>query len=109
MVVGNPLILGLDPLWRKFLSYVHRNGGWKGLEPTWNTNEHEDNSGDEEGGGANVIPQAAGGLTEMDALMQRLHDMVVADGEDKSDDGEEDFEVARREANEDRGPWREEE
>ncbi|KIO21468.1 hypothetical protein M407DRAFT_44382, partial [Tulasnella calospora MUT 4182] len=32
VVVGNPLILGLDPLWRKFLNYVHRNGGWKGLE-----------------------------------------------------------------------------
>ncbi|KAH7924379.1 P-loop containing nucleoside triphosphate hydrolase protein, partial [Leucogyrophana mollusca] len=30
VVVGNPLVLGLDPFWRTFLSYVHRGGGWRG-------------------------------------------------------------------------------
>lgn len=30
IIVGNPHVLGLDPLWRGFLNYIHANGGWTG-------------------------------------------------------------------------------
>ncbi|GAA6013534.1 hypothetical protein JCM11491_006113 [Sporobolomyces phaffii] len=32
IVVGDPDILALDPLWRRFLLYIHANGGWCGQE-----------------------------------------------------------------------------
>jgi len=27
IVVGNPIVLSLDPLWRQFLNYIHVRGG----------------------------------------------------------------------------------
>ncbi|KAF9260601.1 P-loop containing nucleoside triphosphate hydrolase protein [Marasmius fiardii PR-910] len=44
VVIGNPLVLGLDPLWRAFLNYVHVKGGWRGKPPGWNTCEDVDTS-----------------------------------------------------------------
>ncbi|KAI0263051.1 P-loop containing nucleoside triphosphate hydrolase protein [Gloeopeniophorella convolvens] len=35
IVVGDPLVLGLDPLWRAFLNSVHAGGGWRGQEIPW--------------------------------------------------------------------------
>jgi helicase MOV-10 len=32
-------VLGLDPLWRAFLNYVHHNGGWTGPAISWNPEE----------------------------------------------------------------------
>ncbi|GAA5912860.1 uncharacterized protein JCM6883_004858 [Sporobolomyces salmoneus] len=32
IVVGDPDILSLDPLWRRCLIYVHENGGWRGQD-----------------------------------------------------------------------------
>jgi helicase MOV-10 len=34
--VGDPDVLGLDPLWRSFLNYIHRHGGWTGPDISWN-------------------------------------------------------------------------
>lgn len=39
IVVGNPIVLSLDPLWRSFLNYVHNKGGWRGIGITWNPEE----------------------------------------------------------------------
>jgi helicase MOV-10 len=39
IVIGNPQILSLDPLWRSFLNYIHTNGGWRGREVNWNPTE----------------------------------------------------------------------
>ena len=39
IVVGNPIVLSLDPLWRSFLNYVHEQGGWKGTRITWDPSE----------------------------------------------------------------------
>ena len=39
IVVGNPIVLSLDPLWRSFLNYVHGKGGWRGIGITWNPQE----------------------------------------------------------------------
>ncbi|KAJ7676478.1 P-loop containing nucleoside triphosphate hydrolase protein [Mycena rosella] len=36
IVIGNPNILALDPLWRAFLNYIHLRGGWRGQAITWN-------------------------------------------------------------------------
>lgn len=38
-VIGNPHVLALDPLWRKFLNYVHLNKGWRGTALNWNPEE----------------------------------------------------------------------
>lgn len=35
IVIGNPHILSLDPLWRTFMNYVHTGGGWRGTKPDW--------------------------------------------------------------------------
>ncbi|KAJ7676479.1 P-loop containing nucleoside triphosphate hydrolase protein [Mycena rosella] len=39
VVIGNPNILALDPLWRAFLNYIHIRGGWRGQGITWNPDE----------------------------------------------------------------------
>ncbi|KAH9948070.1 P-loop containing nucleoside triphosphate hydrolase protein, partial [Amylocystis lapponica] len=35
VVVGDPLVLSIDPIWRLFLNYVHLNGGWRGDPISW--------------------------------------------------------------------------
>ncbi|KAG8686305.1 hypothetical protein FRC11_009171 [Ceratobasidium sp. 423] len=35
VVIGDPLVLGLDSLWRRFLYFVYRSGGWKGAPFPW--------------------------------------------------------------------------
>lgn len=39
IVIGDPVILSLDPLWRRFLNYVHLNGGWRGKAIDWDPHE----------------------------------------------------------------------
>jgi hypothetical protein len=45
IVVGNSNVLGLDPLWRRFLNVIALGGGWRGsaaedgtLGPSWDVN-----------------------------------------------------------------------
>ncbi|KAG9044287.1 hypothetical protein FS837_008417 [Tulasnella sp. UAMH 9824] len=99
VVVGNPNILGLDPLWRKFLNYVHRNGGWKGLQPNWDPTSDSPDEPTQAGSTA-----SNGGLTEMESLAERLMRRVSI-AADQNTDGDGDYDEERREANEDRGPW----
>ncbi|KAG8924963.1 hypothetical protein FRC01_010849 [Tulasnella sp. 417] len=35
IVIGDPDVLGLDPLWRKFLNHTHAHGGWRGIRIPW--------------------------------------------------------------------------
>ncbi|KAF8916713.1 P-loop containing nucleoside triphosphate hydrolase protein [Mucidula mucida] len=35
IVVGNPEVLSLDPLWRGFMNYIYTKGGWKGHRISW--------------------------------------------------------------------------
>ncbi|KAH6905384.1 RNA helicase [Coprinopsis sp. MPI-PUGE-AT-0042] len=37
IVVGDPHVLGLDPLWRSFLNYIDTHGGWVGPEIPWDS------------------------------------------------------------------------
>ncbi|KIO28302.1 hypothetical protein M407DRAFT_22509 [Tulasnella calospora MUT 4182] len=39
IVVGDPDVLGLDPVWRQFLNHVHARGGWKGMRIPWDPQE----------------------------------------------------------------------
>jgi len=39
IVVGDPAILSLDPLWRKFLALIYINGGWTGDEIPWDVDD----------------------------------------------------------------------
>lgn len=39
IVIGDPNVLSLDPLWRSFLNYLYNQGGWTGHpKPSWDTN-----------------------------------------------------------------------
>ncbi|KAG8993202.1 hypothetical protein FRB90_000746 [Tulasnella sp. 427] len=35
VVIGDPDVLGLDPLWRQFLNYIYENGSWRGVRIPW--------------------------------------------------------------------------
>ncbi|KAG8911275.1 hypothetical protein FRC01_005800, partial [Tulasnella sp. 417] len=35
IVIGDPDVLGLDPLWRQFLNHIYVRGGWRGIRIPW--------------------------------------------------------------------------
>ncbi|KIM42180.1 hypothetical protein M413DRAFT_70670 [Hebeloma cylindrosporum] len=39
IVIGDPVVLSLDPLWRAFLNFVYIRGGWRGKNIDWNPQE----------------------------------------------------------------------
>ena len=45
IIVGDPQVLSLDPLWRGFLNYVYLNGGWTGPDITWDPRAKVDEAG----------------------------------------------------------------
>lgn len=34
-----------DENWMRFMSYIHQNGGWTGIEPDWDTRAPSDGTG----------------------------------------------------------------
>ncbi|KAI0634736.1 P-loop containing nucleoside triphosphate hydrolase protein [Trametes polyzona] len=84
VVIGDPSILCVDPMWRGFMNYVHARGGWRGEPPTWDTTAPVRIDGTY----ASEMREAA--AAEMDALIARL-----ADGEDV--EGEANYDRAFRE------------
>ena len=86
IVVGDPAVLGLDPLWRSFLNYVHKNDGWKGMDIPWDpdTPVREDVKYDAE------IRDLA--MTDMNAFTMRMEDMALSNvvEEDSDGDGDDD-------------------
>lgn len=40
IIIGDPDVLGLDPLWRQFLNHIHANGGWRGIRIPWDPSKH---------------------------------------------------------------------
>ncbi|KAH7327649.1 P-loop containing nucleoside triphosphate hydrolase protein [Rhizoctonia solani] len=36
VIIGDPLVLGLDTLWRRFLYFIFHSGGWTGAPFPWN-------------------------------------------------------------------------
>jgi helicase MOV-10 len=92
IVIGDPSVLSLDPLWRSFLNYVHDNGGWKGLPVSWDTRAPVD----EKGGYDKVVRASA--EVDMNDFTRMMEALTLA-----SVEGQEDGD---RDANVDR-PWRE--
>ncbi|KAG2071488.1 P-loop containing nucleoside triphosphate hydrolase protein [Suillus decipiens] len=97
IVIGDPNVLSLDPLWRSFLNYVHLNGGWAGPGPTWDTTETVDESGEYD----QHIRAAA--TTDMNLLARRIEQVVAenmqTDTDNEDDDNDDDANIDR--------PWRE--
>ncbi|EMD34731.1 hypothetical protein CERSUDRAFT_54531 [Gelatoporia subvermispora B] len=91
IVIGDPSVLCLDPLWRSFLNYVHTNGGWKGNPPTWDTSLPVNDSGDY----AQEVRELH--VSDMNEFARRMEFLTL---EGVEEDGEE------PDANVDR-PWRE--
>ncbi|KAG8853053.1 hypothetical protein FRB96_008431 [Tulasnella sp. 330] len=112
IIVGDPDVLGLDPLWRSFLNYIHQNGGWKGRKIAWDPAEAVDRgvSGESDGpaaAGTSYGRQRRGEMeTEMDELVGRVRAMVLSNVPVDEEDDEDPNGVERMEGNADR-PWRE--
>jgi helicase MOV-10 len=68
IVVGNPEILALDPLWRKFLLYVYDNGGWAGQD--WDADSYRDEG----------VDPARRAREEMEAFVKRFAELGLFGG-----------------------------
>ncbi|KAA1476102.1 P-loop containing nucleoside triphosphate hydrolase protein [Dentipellis sp. KUC8613] len=91
IVVGDPTVLSLDPLWRAFLNYVHRNKGWTGIPISWDPAEPVRVDG---GYDAEIRARGVADMNDFAERMQGLTLQGVAGEVDEAD------------ANGDR-PWRE--
>jgi helicase MOV-10 len=98
IIIGNPLVLSLDPLWRSFLEYIYNSGGWRGrpLRPDWDTIAGVD--------GEELINSRRAALqSEQEALMRRVTEVVEHKAEA---DSIEDFDVGDGYQEVER-PWKE--
>ena len=96
IVIGDPNVLALDPLWRKFMNYVHNAGGWRGDAPAWDTHAPVDEDAEYD---VQVREAAA---ADMNSLMRRMEAFTMQGLNGAgADDAESDDEQ-----NVDR-PWRE--
>jgi len=68
IIVGDPMVLGLDPLWRAYLNSVHAGGGWRGRQIPWDPLEPVNSDG---GYDEDLRVRALG---DADALARRLVD-----------------------------------
>lgn len=81
IVIGDPHVLGLDPLWRSFLNYIHANDGWKGDEIPWNPSEVVD----EAGGYDAAVRDAA--KVDMNEFTRRMESLTLDGAEEDMDAG----------------------
>ena len=72
IVIGNPEVLSLDPMWRSFLNYVRMNNGCRGAPITWDYREEVDVAGDYAEGYVNA------GMDDLNALTIRLQERTLA-------------------------------
>lgn len=83
IVVGDPATLSLDPLWRRFLVLIHRNGGWTGDEIPWDPeNEIEDDQLEE--------ATRMGHLDNMQRFAERVEALTLDAVFEEPDDGDDD-------------------
>ena len=97
IVIGDPRVLSLDPLWRGFLNYAYNLGAWKGKPlPDWDTAETVENTSYD-------VQRRRQAQDDHDGLIARIADAV--EGELRVEDleneaNQEDAVVVER-------PWRE--
>jgi helicase MOV-10 len=93
VVVGDPNVLGLDPLWRSWLNFVYLGGGWTGSAgPNWDPEAEV-----REAGGYDREVQELG-LEEMRALTARMRSLSSVRTVLVEDDHAGAYEVEAREA-----------
>ncbi|KAH7340553.1 P-loop containing nucleoside triphosphate hydrolase protein [Rhizoctonia solani] len=97
IIVGDASVLGFDPLWRSFLTYIHREGGWKGSPIPW--------EGGDAGDAYSANQRSAVAMNDLAALIERTRTMNLSLGGGDAGDAD-DTDV--QEGNVDR-PWREDE
>lgn len=102
VVVGDPDVLGLDPLWRSFLNYIHISGGWKGTRISWDPKEGVDRA--PPNGGSYDARLRSEMESEMDELVSRTR-AIILDQCALDQEEDEDADVRAVEATADR-PWR---
>ncbi|KAI0316092.1 P-loop containing nucleoside triphosphate hydrolase protein [Amylostereum chailletii] len=90
IVVGDPAVLSLDPLWRSFLNYIHINRGWKGIPISWDPHAQVRDSGGYDAEFREL------GASDMNEFARRMEGLTL-DGAEAVDEAD---------ANVDR-PWRE--
>lgn len=83
ILVGDPATLSLDPLWRRFLTLIHRNGGWTGDEIPW---DPENDVVDDQLEEATRI----GALEDMRQLAERVEALTLDAAFVEPDDGDDD-------------------
>ncbi|KAJ3561909.1 hypothetical protein NP233_g9903 [Leucocoprinus birnbaumii] len=71
IIIGDPNVLGLDPLWRLFLNYIHNNNGWKGPDIPWDPSEPVD-----EAGGYDIAVRDSAAL-DMNAFTRRMENLTM--------------------------------
>ncbi|TFK28524.1 RNA helicase [Coprinopsis marcescibilis] len=93
IVVGNPQVLGLDPLWRAFLNYIYDNDGWTGsMDIPWDPEEEL-----EEGTQYDARARRQAEL-DMNEFTRRMESLTLGNAEEVDAALEEDANVDR--------PWR---
>ncbi|KAG8746581.1 hypothetical protein FRC10_004433 [Ceratobasidium sp. 414] len=97
IIVGDASVLGLDPLWRSFLTYIHEHGGWKGVPIPWQPTTAE---------AYNDAQRRTGAMGDLASLIERTRTMNLSLGGGGAAGEADDVEV--EEGNVDR-PWREDE
>lgn len=84
IVVGDPATLAMDPLWRRFLVLIHRNGGWAGDEIPWDPEEEIEDDQLEEA-------TRIGILDNMQRLAERVEALTLDAVFVEPDDGDDDL------------------
>ncbi|CAE6410220.1 unnamed protein product [Rhizoctonia solani] len=96
IIVGDASVLGLDPLWRSFLTYVHQEGGWKGNPIPWEGDADDAYSANQ---------RSTMAMDDLASLIERTRTMNLSLGGGEAGDADG---ADVQEGNVDR-PWREDE
>ena len=80
IIIGDPSVLSLDPLWRSFMNFVYLNNGWTGSPITWDPHAPID----EAGGYDRQCRQVA--QTDMNDFARRMEALTLTAVEGEGDD-----------------------
>ncbi|KAF9029659.1 hypothetical protein BDZ89DRAFT_1248376 [Hymenopellis radicata] len=69
VIIGDPLVLSLDRLWRQLLNYIHQNGGWAGKGISWDPEEVVNEAGGYDVAIREVVEQDMSQFTRQMELM----------------------------------------
>ncbi|KIJ29274.1 hypothetical protein M422DRAFT_188705 [Sphaerobolus stellatus SS14] len=94
IVIGDPTVLSLDPLWRGFMNYVYLAGGWRGPSPDWDPDEPINAEGGYDAARTKALN------TDIEALIERTRTLLVENSELTAREDDEDAVQVDR-------PWRE--